>query len=635
MIEYKLWIIIEELSSETFKTATYLADRMEISEKTVRTRIKELNMLIKENGAEIVSKQRCGYKLKIHSPQKWLDFISQKDKIFDSTPINSKERIRYLLFTLLNRNDYIKLSDMSEFLYISQKTLSSELKKAEFILNQFNIKIERKPYYGIRIIGHEFDKRCCILVNFMLSQNKLPGMEERQENGTKEVAKVLLELGGKYNLKFTESAFQNLVVYIYLSVLRMKQGMYVEKIVEEENTLVDKKGMEVARELYEIILKDSDISVSDNEVYYTGIYIAGKRIIGSSFQEDLNFVISEDIDKLVLEMLNEIYQTYKIEFRNNLNLRMMLNQHLIPMEIRLRYGIPLANPILEEIKEKYFFAYTMAHQASIPLAKRYNKAISEDEIGYLALALALALEQQKAPIVKKNILLVCASGKASSQLLMYKFKQEFSDYINSLKGCNVYDLEQYDLSEIDYIFTTVPIFQKVDIPILEIHDFLERHEIMVVKDLLQIGNLQFLKEYYKESFFFKDINGNTKEEVIHNLCEKISNITNLPDGFYDSVLERESLGSTDYGNLVAIPHPIHMMTNETIIVVAILSKEIIWSTHPVRVVIMVSLSKKQTKNVQRFFEVTTKFISNKTAVMRLIKNSSFDTFILLLNELGN
>lgn len=635
MIDNKLWKILEVLSGDISKTSEEIGNTVGVSEKTIRVRIKELNVIIKNHGAEIISKRGFGYLLKISSQQKWDEFFSHKDKIMDTIPTTSEERIRYLIYTLLNKKHYIKIADMVEVLYISQKTISYELRKVEFILRQFNIKVERKPYYGIRILGNEFDRRRCILQNFMLSQNTLPGMNDGQDTGIKEVAKVLLELRNKYSLRFSESAFQNLVVYVYLSIQRMKQGMYIENIQEDESKLVNEQELKVAEELFRGILKNSEVGVRYEEIYYAGIYIAGKRIIGNSFKVELNFVIPEKIDNLVLSMLNEIYQTFKIEFRDNLNLRMMLNKHLIPMDVRLRFGIPVENPMLKEIKEKYFFAFTMAHQASISLSQYYNKIISEDEIGYLALSFAVALEQKKAPIEKKNILLVCASGKASSQLLMYKFKEEFGDYIDSLSVCNVFDLNQYDISKINYIFTTVPIFRKVNIPILEIHDFLKRYEIIAVKELLKTGDLNFLKEFYNEDFFFTGIKGESKEEVLKNLCNNISGKYELPEGFYDSILKREGLGATNYRNLVAIPYPFQIMTKDTIVAVAVLEKEILWSTNMVQMIIMVALSEEKNDNIQRFYEVTTKFVTNKTAVKELLKEQTFDKFISLLSELGD
>ena len=34
-----------------------------------------------------------------------------------------------------------------------------------------------------------------------------------------------------------------------------------------------------------------------------------------------------------MRILDSIYETYHVELRNNLNLRMMLNQHMIPLGI--------------------------------------------------------------------------------------------------------------------------------------------------------------------------------------------------------------------------------------------------------------------------------------------------------------
>ncbi len=49
--------------------------------------------------------------------------------------------------------------------------------------------------------------------------------------------------------------------------------------------------------------------------------------------------------------------------------------------------------------------------------------------------------------------------------------------------------------------------------------------------------------------------GKTKDEVLKNLCRKVEQEKGLPETFTASVLKREELTPTDYGNLVALPHP--------------------------------------------------------------------------------
>ena len=79
-------------------------------------------------------------------------------------------------------------------------------------------------------------------------------------------------------------------------------------------------------------------------------------------QRQDNFVMQSEMDELVNQMLNMVYREFQIDFRNNLGLRMELNQHLVPLSIRLKYHIFFRNPMLEEIKKNYIFAYTVAFQ---------------------------------------------------------------------------------------------------------------------------------------------------------------------------------------------------------------------------------------------------------------------------------
>ena len=56
----------------------------------------------------------------------------------------------------------------------------------------------------------------------------------------------------------------------------------------------------------------------------------------------------------------------------------------------------MKNPILQDIKREYPLAYEMATQACSVLQDISPNPIKEDEIGYIAVSFALALERQKA-----------------------------------------------------------------------------------------------------------------------------------------------------------------------------------------------------------------------------------------------
>ena len=103
---------------------------------------------------------------------------------------------------------------------------------------------------------------------------------------------------------------------------------------------------------------------------------------------------------------------------------------------------------------------------------------------------------------KKNVLVVCSSGGASSRLIAYRFEEEFSKYLDHIEVCDVFHLDGYDFSRIDYIFSTVPIHQKVNVPIIRVEDFLNQSSMRVVQGILEGSSADFLSAYYQPELFF-------------------------------------------------------------------------------------------------------------------------------------
>lgn len=629
-MENRLWTLLGVLSME-YKTSRQIGEELGISEKTVRTRIRELEEAMEGSGACICSKPRYGFCIKVEEPDTWETFQAGRYQGESRVPLDSGERVDYMLALFLNGGDYRKLEDLSDFLFVSSKTLTNELKRVEQILACFSLSLERKPYYGIRAAGREFDRRCCILENFYLPKKTFWMGGERHEQEQEAIAAVFLELTREYEMRFTEIAFHNTVLYISLSISRMKKGFFIGTTMSPIPDERIRREVELAARLYDRldVERVHKIRMPLAEIYLAGVYIAGRRILKLDEESGKNnLVATAQIDALVSRILEEIYISYGVELRKDLNLRIMLIQHLVPMEIRVRYNIPVENVPDQQVKEKYMLAYSMAQLAAGHMAEYYKKEMSEGEILCIALYFAMALEEKKTMRKKKNrILLICVSGKASSRLLKYRFQREFGEYIDSLEICGVHELDQVDFKQVDFIFTTVPIYRKVSVPIMEIHDFLESGEIMSIRHFFQAGGMQFLNKYYRRELFFSHIKGESREQVIHEICERAGKVVWLPEGFEESVMEREQYGATDFGNLTAIPHPRYMMTDQTMVAVAVLEKPILWSANMVQLVVLTSLNEDEDdEETQEFYEITAAFLSDKEAVEALIREPVFENF---------
>lgn len=375
----------------------------------------------------------------------------------------------------------------------------------------------------------------------------------------------------------------------------------------------------------------------DSEIEYIAIHLEGKKMmLNSTVAEETegNLVINQEISDLVGFMLSAVYDAFKFDFRDDLELRMSLSQHLVPLVVRLQHDMKLTNPLLKDIKERYSLAYTMATTACVILNHKFHKIVKEDEIGYIALLFALALERKKTAIAKKNILLVCASGKGSAQLLLYRYKTEFGPYINKLSVCDVGRIQEQDFTDIDYIFTTVPIPVKVPVPIQEVEYFLKSSDIQAVKRTLLGKTDSPVLDIYPKDLFLSHMNFTSKEEALETLCGYVCERGLAPKEFLASVRAREVLAKTAFGNLVAMPHPIEVMGKQPFVCVAVLDHPIEWTPgmpdSMIQVIFLVSVANYEQYDIQRFYQVTAKLLLDAPSMKELIRNQDYDTLKHLL-----
>lgn len=157
---------------------------------------------------------------------------------------------------------------------------------------------------------------------------------------------------------------------------------------------------------------------------------------------------------------------------------------------------------------------------------------------------------------KEQVLIVCGSGKASSELLAYQVKENFGNYLDVVGATNHHSLELYDFSNVDYILTTVPIDIPVPIPIIRTSTFFETSSIHQVNQAItDTRSSRFIEYFHKNMVFWSS--SDDKNEILEHMCENAVQNYDIPDDFFHYVMKREEIGRTSFGNLITIAHPIH------------------------------------------------------------------------------
>ncbi len=613
--------LLLHLSTNKYITATELGEKALVSSKTVRNYITDLSKYLEQYGATIERKHGYGFKLIIKNEKLFSTIYSSGQASLtreeDYIPQNSEERGNYIVSRLIDDNEVV-VDELLDHLCISEYTLQSDLTRIKKTLELYNLKLVGKSG-KIHIEGSELEKR-----TFFVSCSSLLKQDDLMKQ---EISRMFLKVLHKYDISMSEISIENMIMHLYYSVKRIKENQTVDHMPDMKFESDDLSLM-IAHEICKLLSEKYDVYFTDYEISTICLHLFGHRVTEKYGVGNANIVISQDIYNLVLDIAQFIQASMKIDLRKNLGLLMKLSVHLVSLEIRIKYNIHLRNPLLGDIKKKYALGYTMALQTKRCIEEHYKCQLNEDELGYLAVIFEVQLRQDKKQR-KNNILIVCCTGKTTSELLAYQYRELFGSYLNKIETCNISELAERDFSEVDYILTTTPIHIAVPVPIVQVKMFLSDEEELELKEVFKNNTIKD-DNFYKRQLFFTGLKSKSKNDAIYELCNKVKKVIDLPEGFAESVINRESMGSTDFGEMVALAHSYGLSTDQTFVSVGILDEPIFWGKNDVQIIFLISVSDDSENGLADMYREIGVFMLDKQKSKKLISEPTFDTFITLL-----
>lgn len=615
--------IFRILKDGKYHTSLELADILNISDRTCRKYIKILSEILIKKNVEIESKPRFGYLLKDNN-------ISENELFHDDVkkiPNSANDRVMYLINKLIYDGGYIKLFDVSEEIYISSKTLSQDLKKVEELLENYNLTLDRKPYYGIRLQGDEINIR-----NFHIDILEKRLNENDIEDDIKlkivEIAENISLNFREKNIKISDISLQNLAISFYVTLNRIDKNYLIEDIIENEDELFKVKKGEIKaciNDLKNIFNLKKDMSERDID-YLTIRFMTTETMTYSSIKN----LDVKDIQKLIEDIFFYINVTFKIDLSNDEMLYKNLYTHLIALVIRLRFGIKTQNPLIDDIKKNIPFEYNLSQYVCSRIGEKYSKELSEDEVGYIAVILHMAKEINKRNR-KKNILLICPSGRGISKFLTYTFKNSFSEYLNEINACGLSDLKYINLDEIDIVFSLVDDKLNINKPVYKIKYFLNSDDLENIKKILD-DNKEYVNSIFAKELFFHFEEEINKKDLISFVSNKFKEYIKFNDDLESLIIEREKLGMTEISEDVAIPHPIHVIPSVNKIAVCLLDKSIKWINNEVKIVLFMLINNSNGEN-EKIYKLLTKVVNDKKIIDKILKNPIYENYINILKDL--
>ena len=562
-----------------------LSQEIGCSTKTIQNEIKEVNKELKN--CEIVSIRGIGYKIEGN-----LDDIDIKN-----SDLYDYDRVEYIIKKIINISstdkDTIKLEDLADSMYVSLSTVKNDLKEVKKILNEYNLKISSKHKQGICIEASEEDI-IKFIINYSNKVDNSLSIKDFLNNNIIEnlfsIKKILLDTLSYENMILTDNEFKNIVNYIsiYLSRNNTNQSDFIKEYIKKYKNKKEKPISEDEQLLIRKAIKE--------------------------FCKDLNIATSINLshDKIFEECLfNHICNLYK----------------------RADLGINQYEITAGEIKLKYPFAFELGKIAKKTIEKNLNMEISEDEVENIALHIGGALERIDKRDEKKvyKTIIVCTSGVGTSMLIKSKLENIFKGKLEIIKVIPSYLIDYVNVLDIDFVISTVEVNLE-NVNVIKVSPMLTDKEIKLIEKYIETENVYIdldIQNLFSSELFFKDIKAETRSQVIDIMSKKLVEKGYIDDTMRQSYFERETIATTEIGNMVAIPHGAKGEVYENKVAIGILKEPISWEVGKVRLIIMLALDKEKILDYEEVFSKIYKRVDSIAKVISICENKSYEKFIKL------
>lgn len=562
-----------------------LAEDIGCSTKTIQAEIKNINSIL--DNITIESFRGIGYRL--------VGNLNNLTNLDISITKDDFDRVSYILkkILFLYKDHTLKIENLADEMYVSLSTIKNDLSQVKNILQEYNLKIVSKHKLGIGLEGNIQDLIRCILEN-SINYHTIQIDDFFSEFIGSNILVIRTELLNKleaHNLVFTDYEFNNMFNFILLHLSLENDSDYISYIN------------------YCITIYQTKLQKQDNEA-------SRKKILDSinKFIDNLALATSIDLSN------DEIFKDY-------------LCKHIINFCIKNDLNINIKTPISNDIKSKYPFAFELASIAKRSLENDLNIKIDETEVANIAIHIGGALQRSsnnKSSKIFKTII-VCTSGIGTSMLIKAKLESKFNKRLKILKVIPSYLVEFISAMDVDFIITTVPI-RLGSIPVINISPLLDDTEISIIEKFLETGNIYHnlnLFELFNEDLFFTDLPFDNKYDVIGYMSDKLLEANYIDQEIKNSYYERESIATTEIGNMVAIPHGANGKVFKNAIAIGILKNSIPWEIGQVRLVIMLSLQKENLLNYESLFSNIYKRIDSIAKVISICESKKYEKFIAM------
>lgn len=529
--------------------------------------------------------------------------------------IDSKYR-KFLIVKRLLDQEHLSYQQLSDEYYVSRSSIANDLSFIKELFSKEDLALTFDNsgtfFKGSEVQIQKILKRTILnLLNSDLSVEIFIDSELMQK-----VSQGFYKSLTEKKIEIPESYMQNIIVSIVLIIQRAKEDhhIHLEGSNQYGQFFLEFDKYPLVYGLLNELEKQNIYTFSQEEIQYLTYLIVGSGLRFFMKDEAIPFVFRGKV-RFLIQKVSEGLQT---DLTQDSRLEEDLVIHLYQLILRLEAQSSVINPMIDEIKQTYPALYGVVWFGLVEFCKHYQITLTDDEVGFVSIHFQAAMER-----VKKmhKVLFVCPNGIGTSSFVSAKIRRILPD-VNSIETASTSKLEDMDLSDVDFIISTVE-FPDTEKPVVRISP------MVTVQDMKRIMN-QYIdliiareeknapklevasetKDFIAQNILFHHFS--TKEDALNYLIDRQEfSDERLADKFRASVWERERLQSTYLDNGFAIPHGSPEFVEKTAIAILILDKAINWGNQKVDILILLMIKEEDIQKVEPVMELVMQGIEDK------------------------
>ena len=219
-------------------------------------------------------------------------------------------------------------------------------------------------------------------------------LDSQYEKRKQEIEKIVKNVIEKHNIEISQTAFDNLIIHLSLCISRELNGTYIPTSESQINHLKEHEYYPAAVQIIEILEKEFDVTIDQNQISYTTMYLANINLLDIDFNCEFD-LCDDEMEEVINETIVKIKEILNLDLRKNKEFYTGMTLHFYPALDRLQNNQQLTNnPLKDQIQSQHETEFECAKIFNSIVEEHYKKSFNEHELAYIALHFGTAFRQQ-------------------------------------------------------------------------------------------------------------------------------------------------------------------------------------------------------------------------------------------------